>query len=597
MMSGQENLMERADSYQKEYRFTEAAELNRQILETITDTILKFRTEQRIIACENGENFMHYASRPVVSAKKNVPVADFYLWFPTQAGGWAPTPNSLVSNKGNKYMTSVFFPDDLQRIVYSVPDETGQWDIYEVRRISDTLWSEPLPAGIEINTHGNEIFPFISADGQKLWFASDGLPGLGGYDLFVSQWNAAEKRWSAPENLGFPYSSTSDDILYMDSADSKWSVLASARDAAENTVNLYAMEFAGNPIKTRMSDISEIQKTARLDVSHTETPNKKETTIQTGRNVQSDEYSSAVTEMKRLKKAYQAILDEIEENRQIYESSSDASRQGAAAQKIQNLETAASQARKELDGSTARVRQAEMDFLKKGIMPPLIEEDTQQEEEGEQADRPRYNFTRQSSINAPQITTLIPEPEFDFGFDILPQSAFAKHQAIPEDGICYQIQLVVLSAQAAPGKFKGLSPIFEHKLSSGKIQYCAGLFKTFSEAGAALPKVKSKGFTSAFIVAFDKGKTTSVKNARLKEGKADKNSSYNVLISGYAESLPSSAKTVISTTCTKDIAKSTSDGRVTYIIGPFNAKSEAETLITALEAVGTEGLSIETIAQ
>lgn len=597
VLSAQEDLLKKADAYQKEYRFAEAAELNRQILESLTDTTVRPLIEQRILVCENGGNFMHYASRPVVSAKKNVPSAEFYLWFPALRGGWASIPNSLVTNKGNKYMTAVFFPEDLQRIVYSVPDDDGQWDIYEVRRISDTLWSEPLPAGKEINTHGNEIFPVISADGHKLWFASDGLPGLGGYDLFVSEWNEAEKRWGAPENLGFPYSSTSDDILYMDSPDSKWSVLASTRDASDNYVNVYALEFAGNPIKTGMSDISEIQKTARLDVTVQNVPKKKESTAEKGASPQTDEYTAAVSDMKRLKNIYQEILEEMKENRLIYENSSDASQQDTAAQQIQNLETAASQTRKELDAATGRVREAEMDFLKKGIMPPVLDDEEQHEEKEEESIRPSYTFTRQSAINAPQITTLIPEPEFDFGFSVQTKSTFARHQVIPEDGICYQVQMVVLSTPAGPEKFKGLSPIFENKLSGGKFQYCAGLFRTYSEASAALPKVKGKGFTSAFIVAYDKGKTTSVKNARLKEGKAEKNASYNVLISGYAETLPAAAKTVISSSCTKDIAKSTSEGRVVFIIGPFTSRSEAESLITALEAVGTEGVSIESIAQ
>jgi len=596
VMKGQEDLLEKAGSYQREYRFTEAADLYREILGTVTDTVLKLRIEQRILVCENGGNFMHYASRPVVSARKNVPANDFYLWFPELEGGWASIPNPLVSNRGNKYMSAVFFPEDLQRIVYSAPDETGQWDIYEVRRISDTLWSEPLPAGLELNTHGNEILPVISADGQKLWFASDGLPGLGGYDLFVSRWNESEKKWDAPENLGFPYSSTSDDILYMESADSKWSVLASTRDAAEGTVNIYALEFSANPIKIQLSDISEIQKTARLEPSVTEAPKKKEVSG-AGASARTGEYTAAVTEMKRLRREYQNILEELEKNRLLYESSEDVAQQNAAAQQIQKLETESSKAKKNLDQSATKVREAEMDFLKKGIMPPVIDEDVPKEEAEEENVHPSYAFTRHSLIDAPQITTLIPEPEFDFGFRILPKSEFAKPQTIPDEGISYQIQLMVLSSETGPEKFKGISPIFGNVLATGKIQYCAGLFRTFSEASAALPKVKSKGFSSAFIVAFDSGKATSVKNARLKENKAVKDASFNVLISGYTEGLPQTAKTVISSTCTKDIAKSASNGRVVFIIGPFISKNEAETLISALEAVGTEGVSLETIAQ
>lgn len=92
------------------------------------------------------------------------------------------------------------------------PGGVGGTDIYVSQRLGET-WSEPINLGPGVNTEGNEMFPFISADGA-LFFSSDGHAGLGGMDIFVSL--ARNGVWQKPENLGAPVNSTSDDfgLLY-----------------------------------------------------------------------------------------------------------------------------------------------------------------------------------------------------------------------------------------------------------------------------------------------------------------------------------------------------------------------------------------------
>lgn len=92
------------------------------------------------------------------------------------------------------------------------PGGVGGTDIYVSQRLGET-WSEPINLGPGVNTEGNEMFPFISADGA-LFYSSDGHAGLGGMDIFVSL--ARNGVWQKPENLGAPVNSTSDDfgLLY-----------------------------------------------------------------------------------------------------------------------------------------------------------------------------------------------------------------------------------------------------------------------------------------------------------------------------------------------------------------------------------------------
>lgn len=95
--------------------------------------------------------------------------------------------------------------------VSDMPWGYGGTDIYEVI-LSDGKWSEPKNLGPGVNTEGNEMFPFIAAD-STIYFASDGHFGLGGLDIFSSNWDGTN--WTRPENLQHPVNSSKDDFGFI----------------------------------------------------------------------------------------------------------------------------------------------------------------------------------------------------------------------------------------------------------------------------------------------------------------------------------------------------------------------------------------------
>ncbi|MFY8136647.1 MAG: OmpA family protein [Flavobacteriales bacterium] len=93
----------------------------------------------------------------------------------------------------------------------------GGMDLYVSRKVGD-VWGEPSNLGPNVNTEGNEMFPFLSSIGT-LYFASDGHAGLGGLDIFFSEeYNGT---YLSPLNMGAPINGNSDDfsLLYDDAAD------------------------------------------------------------------------------------------------------------------------------------------------------------------------------------------------------------------------------------------------------------------------------------------------------------------------------------------------------------------------------------------
>ena len=79
----------------------------------------------------------------------------------------------------------------------------GSNDIWVSRLDEDGEWTKPKNLGPPINTRLNEESPFIHADNVSLFFMSDGHPGMGQKDLFYSRMNKW-KKWSIPQNLGYP---------------------------------------------------------------------------------------------------------------------------------------------------------------------------------------------------------------------------------------------------------------------------------------------------------------------------------------------------------------------------------------------------------
>lgn len=87
----------------------------------------------------------------------------------------------------------------------------GKKDIWKSDRLENGEWSKPFNLGKKINSSEDEQSPFIHPDNKTLYFASKGLIGMGGFDLFKVSKND-EGEWGEPVNLGYPINTSSDEI-------------------------------------------------------------------------------------------------------------------------------------------------------------------------------------------------------------------------------------------------------------------------------------------------------------------------------------------------------------------------------------------------
>lgn len=90
------------------------------------------------------------------------------------------------------------------------PGGEGDYDLWKATRSSiDEPFGNVTNLGKQINTEGKEEFPTLRSD-TRLYYSSDGLPGLGGFDLFYTELQNGE--WTEPQNLMYPINSPYDEI-------------------------------------------------------------------------------------------------------------------------------------------------------------------------------------------------------------------------------------------------------------------------------------------------------------------------------------------------------------------------------------------------
>lgn len=135
---------------------------------------------------------------------------------PVNTGSWESTPSVSADGK------MLFFSSNR-------PGGSGGKDLWLSRLDSNNVWSKPENLGPGINTEGDEMSPFIHFDGKTLYFSSDGRPGMGGFDIYMTTLTG-DTAWEEPRNLGYPINTYNDETGLAIGSDGRLAYFSSMRD-------------------------------------------------------------------------------------------------------------------------------------------------------------------------------------------------------------------------------------------------------------------------------------------------------------------------------------------------------------------------------
>lgn len=155
--------------------------------------------------------------------------APFNIGGPVNTPGWESQPSLTADGK------TLYF-------VSTRSGGQGGYDIWKSDLKNDGSWTYPVNLGPTINTPYDEQSPFIHTDGQTLYFSSNGWPGLGNKDLFISRKDSAAKGWRKPQNLGYPINTFGEESGLTISSDGKTAFFASDQKGGYGGLDIYSFE-------------------------------------------------------------------------------------------------------------------------------------------------------------------------------------------------------------------------------------------------------------------------------------------------------------------------------------------------------------------
>lgn len=165
----------------------------------------------------------------------------FNLGNPVNSGSWESQPSLSADGK------TLYF-------VSNRPGGLGSYDIWKAELKEGGGWTSPVNLGPAINTVYDEHSPFIHPDGETLYFASNGWPGLGNKDIFISRKN--KTGWQKPENLGYPINTFGEESGLFVNSNGKTAFFSAEKPEGFGGMDIYSFNL---PEKLRPSLVTYVK--------------------------------------------------------------------------------------------------------------------------------------------------------------------------------------------------------------------------------------------------------------------------------------------------------------------------------------------------
>lgn len=221
------------------YDFDEATELfsqYRQLMEKKKKTVEKdFETLEKQLSI--ASNAFERVEQIVILDSISVPLEDFYKNYRlSKSSGQLMksfNPEGKLKIPDGNY---IFVNEAGDFVLWNEPDNDGFERIKEGIRLIDGEWQIN---DIEISEDMDFIYPYMSSDGQTIYFSAAGPDSMGGYDLFVAQRDPLTGEFRQPLNMGMPFNSPYDDLLMAIDEESGIGWWATNRHSEEGYVDIY----------------------------------------------------------------------------------------------------------------------------------------------------------------------------------------------------------------------------------------------------------------------------------------------------------------------------------------------------------------------
>jgi len=171
-------------------------------------------------------------------------------------GVWGPVQklNSNVNTSSSETNACTTIDGKTLYFTSNRPGGFGGFDIYKSELDASGSWGPAVNLGSNVNSAFDETTPFITEDGKTLYFSSEGHFNIGGFDIFTSKKIGDD--WSKPENLGFPFNTTDDDLFFFPIKNGEVAYYSKFKPSGFGEYDIYRIQiFSREDIEEREEDI------------------------------------------------------------------------------------------------------------------------------------------------------------------------------------------------------------------------------------------------------------------------------------------------------------------------------------------------------
>jgi hypothetical protein len=230
-------------AYHINYRFDEAIKYYTEYKQVGSSSKQKkLMVDREIMSCGYGKRLLSNLSDLEVKSKKQLNEADYFRSYDLKNIGGKllikPETFRTAADKKKKEKSVVYLPKTADKVFFSSYGEnTDSKDIYYAVKLANGEFAKPVKVS-SINSDYDEDYPFLHPNGKTLYFASKGFNGMGGYDIFKSNYIEETDSWTQPENLEFPINSPDDDYLFVTDSLEKIAYFSTGRQSPPGKIDV-----------------------------------------------------------------------------------------------------------------------------------------------------------------------------------------------------------------------------------------------------------------------------------------------------------------------------------------------------------------------
>ena len=222
-----------------EYRFTEAEDYLMSAIQQLQKKKQPaIREEELLETARKGRIKLQATEQVMIIDSLVLPKTEVLnaIKISSECGSIHPLNNII---KEDSSLCSYFQNQLGDKRMYAQPDKNGRLRLVESQLIANE-WSAPTPLkGFEEEENDNFNFPFMLTDGVTMYFAAENAESIGGYDIYMTRYDADEQKFLVPDNIGMPFNSPANDYLYVIDEFNNRGYFVSDRNHPADSVCLY----------------------------------------------------------------------------------------------------------------------------------------------------------------------------------------------------------------------------------------------------------------------------------------------------------------------------------------------------------------------